>query len=50
MRIVSKGEKDGKIYNFPTTFKDAALIPGDFTLDTRFVPVVYHRSIILYKL
>jgi len=33
MRIVSKQEKDGRVYNVPTTSEVAMLIPGDFTID-----------------
>nr|AAD25596.1 putative helicase [Arabidopsis thaliana] len=33
MRIVSKRETDGRVYNVPTTSEVAMLIPGDFTID-----------------
>jgi len=33
MRIVSKREKDGRVYNVPTSSEVAMLIPGDFTID-----------------
>lgn len=44
MRIVSNREKDGRVYNIPTTSEVAALIPGDFT------PNLPNRDIMLqYK-
>jgi len=33
MRIVSKRETDGRVYNVPTASEVAMLIPGDFTID-----------------
>jgi len=33
MRIVSKRETDGRVYNVPTISEVAMLIPGDFTID-----------------
>jgi len=33
MRIVSKREKDGSVYNVPKASEVAMLIPGDFTID-----------------
>jgi len=37
MKIISKRDKDGRVYNLPSVAEVAALIPGDFddNLDTR---------------